>query len=178
MTTILQTQAAKLWSILTDAATLNAYQQTLSITWIILIETARLLWLVLCVVLVGLAWVLGAGFWAGKSFRTWITTIEQPSTEPMLSQFSKGMLTTSKNGVNLALTNAMKQLGMSETPKLIQDVLPKTESETSPSPSLPNEVTKPAPKSAPAAVSEPTPPSPASGQASDQPAADQPTGDE
>jgi len=163
MITVIQSQAAKLLKILTSATTLETYKQALSLTWTILQETGRLLWLVACAVLVGFAWLLGTSLWAGKTFRAWTTQLEKPNTEPVslndrVLKLRDGIVTTSKTTVNLALTSAMGQLGFTETPKVIQDVMPTSEppapsvSPASPPASLPTAVAyAPAPAQPPVA---------------------------
>jgi hypothetical protein len=142
MITVIQSQAAKVWKLLTDTATLETYKQALGLTWTLLQETGRLLWLLVCAILVGFAWLLGTSLWAGKAFRTWTTQLEQPSSEPLLDKVGKGIITASKTSVNLALTTAMEQLGITETPKAIQDVMPSVV--PAPTTSLPTTVTAPA----------------------------------
>ncbi len=151
MITVIQSQAAKLLKILTSATTLETYKQALSLTWTIIQETGRLLWLLSCAVLVGFAWLLGTSLWAGKTFRTWTTQLEQPSAGSVsmndrILQLRDGFVTASKTSMNLALTTAMGQLGITETPKVIQDVMPTTDSTASSvSPTSLPAVTAPAP---------------------------------
>ncbi|MCS6814445.1 MAG: hypothetical protein NZ772_12880 [Cyanobacteria bacterium] len=123
MVTVIRSQAAKVWQLLTDSDTIATYGQALKLTWSLIKEIGRLLWLLFCAVLVGIAWLLGTSLWAGKAFRELTEKFNEPSSEPLLNQVGKGIVAASKTSVNLALTTAMEQLGITETPKAIQDVM-------------------------------------------------------
>lgn len=123
MVTVIRSQAAKVWQLITNPDTIATYGQTLRLTWLLVKEVGRLLWLIICAVLVGIAWLLGTSLWAGKAFRELTEKFNEPSSEPLLNQVGKGIVAASKTSVNLALTTAMEQLGITETPKAIQDVM-------------------------------------------------------
>lgn len=113
----IQTQAAKLWQTVNDPATAESYKKTATITWTILRETGYLLWLVVCLVLVLGEWVWKSGYRAGWNFRDWINNLERPTSDRLLSETGKSLLTAGKTGMAIALSTAKDQLGIENEPE-------------------------------------------------------------
>jgi len=110
-----QAQAAKLWQTLSDPGTAATYQTTLSLTWKIFAETGRLLWLVICLVLVFGEWIWKTGYRLGWGVRNWVNGLEKPSADRLLSETGKNLLEAGKAGAVMALATAKEQLGIEDT---------------------------------------------------------------
>ncbi len=110
----LSDQADKVWEILTDPNTTSTYTQTLDVTWKIIRETGNLLWLTLCLGLVGVDWFWTRSIGAGRSFRSWLETMEKPSSDKVTAEAGKAIASVSKNGVAYVVSAARKQLGLPE----------------------------------------------------------------
>ncbi len=108
----LKAQAAKLVQLLLAADTFAAYQKALQITWEIIKETALLIWLVICLVL-----VLGDWFWKtatqlGQSTRSWFTNMQEVSSDQVATETGKALLTAGSSTINFTLNKAREQLGL------------------------------------------------------------------
>lgn len=110
----LSDQADKVWGLLTDPNTTSTYTQTLDVTWKIIRETGSLLWLTLCLGLVGVDWFWTRSIGAGRSFRGWLETMEKPSSDKVTAEAGKAIVSVSKNGVSYVVSTARKQLGLPE----------------------------------------------------------------
>lgn len=113
----IQTQAAKLWQTVQDPETAETYRKTGLVTWTLIKETGYLLWLVVCLVLVLGEWIWKSGYRAGWNFRDWINSLERPTTDRLLSETGKSLLTAGKTGVAIALSTAKDQLGIETEPE-------------------------------------------------------------
>jgi hypothetical protein len=107
----ISTQAAKLWQLITSPDTANSYKTALLLTWDILKETALLIWLVICLVLVAFEWIWKTAFSSGQSFRSWVNSLEGTG-DRAASEASRALLTASKNSLQSTLTQAKIQLGI------------------------------------------------------------------
>ena len=159
----IQAQAAKLWQTVTDPETGATYKKTTLVTWTLIRETGYLLWLVVCLVLVLGEWIWKSGYRAGWSVREWINSFEQPTTDRLLSETGKTLLTAGKTGVAIALSTARDQLGIEAAPEPLPDSALLTPS-PSPTPIATPEPPKPVSEPKPT-VSPSTPPSPAAAAA-------------
>lgn len=117
MTNQIQSQAAKLWSMIKDPATGTAYTQVVSTTWLILKETGYLLWLVFCLTLVFGDWLWRTGYRTGWSTREWINNFEKPSTDRVAQEASQGLWEASKSALTSAIATAKNQLGIEDKPE-------------------------------------------------------------
>lgn len=136
-------QAAKVGELVFASETGAAYQKTLGLTWNILRETAILLWLVVCLLFVGVEWFWQSATTLGKKARSWYETLSQPSPqeEKSFSEMGQSLWGTVQNGAAVLLYQAKQQLGIDATP-----------------PAPPPPAPKPAPSSTPIAVASPPPP--------------------
>ncbi|NCJ06553.1 hypothetical protein GS597_08530 [Synechococcales cyanobacterium C] len=133
----LQTQTAAWWRLITSSETLGTYQKTLDRTWQILQETAKLLWLVLC-----LGLVVFTGFWngsirLGRSVRAWVDQLEDPKSSHLLPEAGRTLIAIGKTAGLLALWQARAQLGLANTgsrPTLAStlETMPKSTSSSAP----------------------------------------------
>jgi len=119
-----QAQLAKLWKLLTDADTLGTYQRAVRLTWEILQETARLIWLGLCLLLVAGAsgWMLS--IWAGQQARVWWENAQKSDQEPVLNQMGRALVEAGRSSLMNALETARQELGVEEGPlkSLVQTI--------------------------------------------------------
>lgn len=119
----LQDQASKLWHTVSDAQTTNTYQQTIAVTWSILKETGKLLWLTICFGLVAGEWFWKWSYNAGGQFRVWVTKLssqveasESQDSGEFWSETGKSLLEASKKTALSALSAAKDQLGLESSP--------------------------------------------------------------
>ena len=117
MSNQIQSQAAKVWSMIKDPATGATYTKTVSTTWMILKETGYLLWLVVCLTLVFGDWIWHTGYRTGWSTREWINNFEKPNTDRMAQDAGQGLLETSKSAFANAIATAKNQLGIEDKPE-------------------------------------------------------------
>ena len=153
----IQTQADKVWQTITDPSTAASYQQTFSLTWTILKETAYLVWLVICLVLVFGDWIWKTGYRAGWATREWVNNLESPSANDLFTVTGKSLLEAGKTGAVKAISTAKEQLGIEDTAEPLA-ITPAAAAE-------PKKIAAPEPKPAtpPAAPTPPaasTPPAP------------------
>ncbi|MGI0485107.1 hypothetical protein ACN4EK_06695 [Pantanalinema rosaneae CENA516] len=140
MSNRIQAQATKLWQTIAAPETATSYRNVLSVTWTIVQEAAYLFWLVLCLGLVFVDWFWRLGYRSGSDLRNWMSNLEEPDPNRMLSTTGESLATVGKTGMIKVLNTAKAQLGMEVT-------------EPPPAPVRP--------ASAPvASISQPTPPEP------------------
>lgn len=162
----IKAQANKVSQLVFSAETGAAYKKVLALTWDILRETGVLLWLVICLLFVGIEWFYFTSVRLGRQARAWYENLGQtsPDAEPQsVTSTGQAVLNAGQSGVNYLLTQARQQLGMKapEPPA----VPPK--SSTSPQPSTP---------AAPVSTAT-APPPPAPAAASPKPEDDSPQAD-
>jgi hypothetical protein len=119
MTNPLPAQIAKLRQIITAQETLSSYQQVVAVTWTILKETAVLLWLVLCLVLVAADWFWTNSLQTGRKARAWVNSfdLEQTDSNQMASQMGQTIVTAGKASLDYAIAQAREQLGLPTKPE-------------------------------------------------------------
>lgn len=140
MSNQISSQASKLWQTLSAPTTVDTYRNTITLTWQILKETAILIWLVLCLVLVFFDWIGTVAVLTGRNLRSWFASIQETETDQIASDTGKALIEASKNSISYAISTARTQLGLPEKQPL-------------PPPPAPT----PAPVPAPASVSVPAP---------------------
>jgi hypothetical protein len=115
----IKAQADKLWQLISKADTLAAYKNVVTLTWEILKETALLVWLTICLILVVFEWFWKFSVGSGRSARDWFSSIEG-SSDQLASETGKAFLAAGKNSLDFALVQAKTQLGFSieEAPKV------------------------------------------------------------
>ncbi|MBF2003871.1 MAG: hypothetical protein IGS38_24520 [Synechococcales cyanobacterium M58_A2018_015] len=116
MSNPISTQAHKLWQLLSAPSTASAYGQALSVTWTILKETALLLWLVLCLVLVAFDWFWHRSIAAGQRTRAWVDSLSAQDTNQMASRMGQGILAASQTSLQRLVAQARTQLNLPAQP--------------------------------------------------------------
>ncbi len=148
MSSPVSAQASKVWQLLTASSTVSSYQQAFGVTKEIIQETAQLLWLLFCLILVAGDWFWKKSIAAGQSTRTWVNDLIEPkerSATPTqtATEMWEGLVTSSKTMANSLLVKAKQQLDV-----------PIDESASAPTPAKP---------AAPTPVEAPKPSKPDSG---------------
>jgi hypothetical protein len=123
MTNPIQTQANKVWQTITAPDTAATYQKAGTRTWSILKETSYLLWLVLCLGLVGGEWIWKTGYKTGWDVREWVNNLDKPKEARFAvdattdSTVSAGMSIgeSLRGAVMGAIATAKNQLGIEQT---------------------------------------------------------------
>jgi hypothetical protein len=136
MTNPLPAQITKLRQIITAPETLTSYQQVVAVTWTILKETAVLLWLVLCLVLVAADWFWTNSVLIGRKARAWVNSfdLEQTDSNQMASQMGQTIVTAGKSSLDYAIAQAREQLGLPTKPEV---AVPPAVSPAAPKPAAP-----------------------------------------
>lgn len=122
MSSPVSAQASKLWQLLTAPSTASAYQQAFGVTKTILQETAQLLWLLFCLILVAGDWFWRKSIAAGQYTRSWVNDLLEPKDRAATptqtaSQVWENFLASSKTLSTSLLTTAKQQLDLpTETP--------------------------------------------------------------
>ncbi|MGJ3246095.1 MAG: hypothetical protein ACFE0I_08480 [Elainellaceae cyanobacterium] len=112
MSSKIQNQSAKVWQILANPETAKTYKDAIVITWNILKETAVLLWLVVCLVLVAADWFWTNSILAGRRSRLWLSSLEGVDTSDLTSEAGKKLLSASKASFLGTISQAREQLGL------------------------------------------------------------------
>lgn len=114
MTQKIRSQAAKFWTVLSGSETLATYTKAAHLTGQIFKEAALLIWLVLCLVLVGLDLGTEKAIAAGRATRTWLSSIEKTESTQIAADTKQKLLAAGKASVNTAIAQARQQLGLPE----------------------------------------------------------------
>ena len=129
----------------------DLYKKTLTRTWEIIREIGVLLWLVICLILVGGEWFYRTAVNLGRSTRVWYASLSEtsPSADPQsMTSTGQAMLETVQSGTAYLLGQARQQLGIPE---------PEPQPATSPVPSPPITPPFPTPVEPPSPVDPPIP---------------------
>lgn len=153
MSSQLSSQASKLWSLVSAQTTLDIYKQAITVTWQILKETALLIWLAMCLVLVLFDWIGTNSILAGRGLKQWFANLQQSETDQLASDTGKALLTVGKTGIASTIALAREQLGLPEKPSLV-DAIPAAS--PAPAPIVPSSSGAVVPKSPPTPVVPPS----------------------
>jgi hypothetical protein len=100
------------WKTVSDQEAFSNYQKTIQITWNILRETAKLLWLFLCLGLILVVWIGTFSKQSGQQVKAWYEGIAEPKAENVWSEASQFLTATSKTTAMQAFNQAREQLGL------------------------------------------------------------------
>jgi hypothetical protein len=106
-------QINKLRQIVSASETLNTYTQAIVLTWTILKETGILLWLILCLVIVGFDWFWTQSIAAGQRFRLWLNQFQATDSDQIAAHMGQEILTVSKASLDYTIAQAREQIGLS-----------------------------------------------------------------
>lgn len=111
-------QSNKVGQLLFSADTGTTYRQALTLTWAIIREIGVLLWLVICLVLVGGEWLWQTAIRLGQQGRSWYEDLKTPKAKPpkSASAIGQSILTSLNTGTGAILYQAKQQLGMDALP--------------------------------------------------------------
>lgn len=107
----LKAQANRLLALLLEPQTYAVYKNFVATTWTILRETALLVWLVICLVLVVFEWFWKFALGAGRNSRNWFNNLEG-SNEQIASETGKALLMAGKSSLDFTIATAKQQLGL------------------------------------------------------------------
>jgi hypothetical protein len=114
----LQNQLSAWWQTVSSEETFNTYQKTIQTTWQILQETAKLLWLFLCLGLVLFTWIGDTTQQSGQQLKTWVNSIPEPKAEHIWSEVRTRLSALSRSSATSMVAQAREQLGLSaDAPK-------------------------------------------------------------
>ncbi|MEO0825263.1 MAG: hypothetical protein AAFW84_33900 [Cyanobacteria bacterium J06635_15] len=124
----IQAQATKLWDLIFAAETAKTYQKVLALTWTILLESGRLIWLVFCLVLILAAWIGSYATATGRNVRAWYQQLgqqsEAESSSEMFVSAGKSLLDVTSSSAAFLLNQAKDQLGIELPPPPIKVIAP------------------------------------------------------
>lgn len=139
--------------LLFSADTAATYQKALTLTWDILRETGILIWLILCLTVVGAEWFWKTAIRLGYRGRSWYEDLKTPASEEpkSASAIGQSILGSLGSSTETLLYQAKQQLGIEAAPPVAKPIAPK--STASHAPTAPN-------ASAPPMTATPASPSP------------------
>ncbi len=113
----LQNQFNVWWQTVATKETFDTYQKAIQLTWRILQETARLLWLFLCLGLVLFTWLWETSQRSGQQFKAWIDSIPEPKAEYIWAETGARLASFSRFSATSIVSQAKEQLGLPTQPK-------------------------------------------------------------
>jgi hypothetical protein len=119
----LQSQVSAWWKIVSSQETFSTYQKTIQITWKILQETVKLLWLFLCLGLVLFTWLWDTTQHSGQQLKAWVNSIPEPKAEHIWAEARTRLIALSRTSTTALIAQAREQLGIA-TPTSAQAVAP------------------------------------------------------
>jgi hypothetical protein len=151
----LQNQFNVWWQTVATKETFDTYQKAIQLTWRILQETSKLLWLFLCLGLVLFTWLWETSQQSGRQFKAWINSIPEPKADYIWAETGARLASFSRISATSMVAQAKAQLGLQTE---LKAALPAPPSTNVPSP--PKAPVAAPPKTetettAPAAASEP-----------------------
>lgn len=108
-------KATEWWQLISKKETADSFKDFFSLTWNILKETALLVWLLLCSVLVAIGWVWDNSSKVSESVSDLQSKAKQPDGN-MAAEAATKLWTASQTSAANALATARKQLNLPEKP--------------------------------------------------------------
>lgn len=108
----LRNQISDWWQTVSSEETLNTYQNALQVTWNILRETAKLIWLFFCLILVFFDWFRDTAVGLGQQLRSWVNALPEPKAEHAWSEVIAWSKSISQVGTYSLVNQARGQLGI------------------------------------------------------------------
>jgi hypothetical protein len=122
----LKSQVSSWWQTVASEETLNTYQSALQVTWNILRETAKTLWLFLCLGLVFFDWFRDTATGLGRQLRQWFDTLPEPKVEHAWTEVVDWSKTVGQTGTTRLLNQARAQIGVAPVQRAPQPVISST----------------------------------------------------
>jgi len=116
----IKAQIAKVGKILFNVETWVIYKKAIVLSWNLLRELTRLIWLIICLGIFVIAWLWTNSIQAAQELQSWYASIEEPKADNFLDAAGKELLLAGTTGAALALTHAKNQLGIEEEPEAIE----------------------------------------------------------
>ncbi|WP_404788600.1 hypothetical protein [Altericista sp. CCNU0014] len=115
----LQNQFNVWWQTLANKETFDTYQKTIQLTWRILQETAKLVWLFLCLGLVSFTWLGETSQQSGRQLKDWIASIPEPKADYIWSETRERLTAITRSSATSLVSQAKEQLGLPTEPKAV-----------------------------------------------------------
>lgn len=112
MTQEILNQAAKLWNLLSAQETAKTYKQTFYTTQTLIRETAVFIWLLLCLVLVGLDWLISAVTVTSQLIQRWVSNLKYLDSEQRKLEIGNTLITVTTTVVSFTVARAKEQLSL------------------------------------------------------------------
>jgi hypothetical protein len=116
----LRSQISYWWQTVSSEETLNTYQNALQITWNILRETAKMLWLFLCLGLVFFDWFRDTAITSGRRLKAWVDSLQEPKAEHAWAGIVQWLKSVGQLGTSKLLNQAREQVGIAPTRPIVQ----------------------------------------------------------
>ncbi|NET55832.1 MAG: hypothetical protein F6K47_06580 [Symploca sp. SIO2E6] len=116
----IKAQAAKVGKILFSTETWAIYKRAIVLSWNLLRELVRLIWLIICLGIFLVAWLWTNSLQVAQDLQSWYASIEEPKADHVLDAAGKELLLAGTTGAELALTHAKNQLGIEEEPEALE----------------------------------------------------------
>ncbi len=158
MSSKIQAQSTKVWQILTNPETVNTYKNVVTTTWSILKESAILVWLMACLILVLIDWFWTNSIFAGQRVRVWVNSFDEPNTNQIASNVGKQLLSASKLSVASSISNARALLGLPEKKEPVLELSTQKTPEQVSGAVMPSPAVSPVSTPAPTTISSPESP--------------------
>jgi hypothetical protein len=112
MSNPLQDQVTIWWNTVTSVETLGAYQKVLQVTWNVLWETAKLLWLFLCLGFVLFDWISDQVTRSSRNARAWWDSLAEPKIEHVGPALGQSLAAVGRSSTTTLVGQAREQLGL------------------------------------------------------------------
>ncbi len=118
MSNPIKDKATDWWKLISSKETADSYKNFFKLTWTILKETALMIWLLLCFVLVSIGWVWNNSSKVSESVSELRSKVDQKPDGNVMAEAAVRFWEASQTGASNALATARKQLNLPEqTPK-------------------------------------------------------------
>ena len=119
----LKSQVSSWWQTVASEETLNTYQSALQVTWNILRETAKTLWLFLCLGLVFFDWFRDTATGLGQQLRRWFDALPEPKVEHAWTEVVEWSKSVGQTGTTRLLNQAREQIGVAPVQRPTQPMV-------------------------------------------------------
>ncbi len=110
----LQAQIIKVGNLFFSPETGETYKKALVLTWNIILESAKLVWLTFCLLFVIFAWIWTIFNRGADRVQTWYNNIDEPKTNNILNATGKTLLIAGSTGAAFAVAKAKNELGIED----------------------------------------------------------------
>lgn len=123
-----QAQIIKVGDLLFSPETGETYKKALLLTWNIIQESVKLVWLTFCLLFVIFAWIWTIFNRGADRVQTWYNNIDEPKPNNLLNATGKTLLIAGSTGAAFAVAKAKSELGIEEDIEPIKALAAQSES--------------------------------------------------